>query len=57
MTPTKDKKLKPVMHVLATDGSGNIIAIYPDKCHMKLSDMLKSAIEHLFPSGQENLRA
>lgn len=53
MTPTKDKKLKPVVHVMASIGSGNILWMCPDKNGLKMSAMLRAAIAHMFPQGQE----
>ena len=49
-TPTKDKKLKPVFHVMATVGSGHICYLTPDIIGIKLGDMLKTAIQHVCPS-------
>lgn len=48
-TPTKDKKLKPVIHVSCTTGSGHIVNICPDTNRMKLSDMLPKTINDLMP--------
>jgi len=52
MTPTKDKKLKPVIHITATTGSGHICHLTPDKLGLKLADMLKTTIEVLCPNEQ-----
>ena len=38
--PTKDKKLKPVFHVMATVGTGFICCFAPDKLGMQLGDMM-----------------
>ncbi len=51
LTPTKDKKLKPVFHVMALIGAGYIMHISPDKYLVKLVDMLEKAIKHVSPSG------
>ncbi|EJK70714.1 hypothetical protein THAOC_07905, partial [Thalassiosira oceanica] len=51
-TPTKDKKLKPVIHITATTGSGHICHLTPDKLGLKLADMLKTTIEVLCPNEQ-----
>lgn len=56
-TPTKDKKKKPVFHLMATIGTGHIIYTAPDKLKLKLGDMLRTAINHVSPSDQEGLRA
>ena len=45
MTPTKDKKLKPVIHIAATIGSGHICHLTPDELNLKLGEMLKKTIE------------
>ena len=50
MTPTKDKKLKPVIHVFANVGSGDMCCIFPDRIKMKLGEMMQTAINMLFPS-------
>ena len=57
MTPTKDKKLKPVFHVMAVVGAGYISWIHPDVLQLKLADMMKKAIEDVSPSGQAAERA
>ena len=57
MTPTKDKKLKPVFHVMALIGAGYISYVTPDLLHLKLRDMMKKAIKHVTPAGQASLRA
>ena len=57
MTPTKDKKLKPVFHVMAVIGAGYITYVTPDLVGLKLSEMLKKAIEHVSPNDQKALRA
>ena len=57
VTVAADKKPKPVMHTLACVGCGNIISLYPDKIGMKLSDMLRAAMNHLFISGENSLRS
>ncbi|KAL7459526.1 hypothetical protein ACHAWC_011246 [Mediolabrus comicus] len=50
-TPTKDKKLKPVFHVAATTGSGNICHIRPDTIGLQLGEMLRTAILQLCPDA------
>ena len=45
MTPTKDKKCKPVVHVAATTGSGHICHLTPDELNLKLAEMSKKTIE------------
>ena len=55
--PTKDNKLKPVFHVIATVGTGFICWFVPDKLGMRLRDMMQNAIIAVCPSGQPALRA
>ena len=55
--PTKDKKLKPVFHVMATVGTGFICCFAPDKLGMRLGDMMRNAIIAVCLSGQPALRA
>ena len=57
MTPTKDNKLEPIAHVMATIGSGNICWMFPDKLPLKLVDISKPVITHILPSRQESQRA
>ena len=57
MTPTKDKKLKPVFHVMALIGAGFICHVQPDTLQLKLSEMLIKAIKHVSPSDQAAQRA
>ena len=59
MTPTKDKKLKPVFHLAATVGSGSgmICWLHPDTLNLKMSDLLRSTIRHLLPLHQPGMRA
>ena len=57
MTSTKDKKLKPAFHLMATIGSGHICYMNPEKLQLKLCEMLRSAILHVSPSGQPSHRA
>ena len=40
--PTKDKKLKPVFHVMATVGTGFICWFALDKLGMRLGDMMRN---------------
>ena len=56
-TPTKDKKLKPVMHLIAVIGSGCICYMAPDLMNLKLSDMLRDAIKHLIPDSEPSIRS
>ena len=56
-TPTKDKKLKPVHHVMALIGAGCVCYVAPDQLKLKLSEMLKKAIDHVSPHGQESQRS
>jgi hypothetical protein len=51
-TPTKEKKLKPVFHVIASTGSGQISHICPDVLGLKLSEMLEKVILFLIPSEE-----
>ena len=51
-TPTKEKKLKPVIHVVATTGSGQIAYICPDILGLKLSEMIEKVILFLIPSEE-----
>ena len=51
-TPTKEKKLKPVVHVVASTRSGQIAHICSDMLDLKLSDMLKKVIVSLIPSEE-----
>ena len=53
MTPTKDKKLKPVFHVMALIGAGFISYIHPDTRNLKLGEMLTTAIKHVAPSEHQ----
>ena len=55
--PRKDKKLKPVFHVMSTVGTGFICWFDPDKLGMQLRDMMHNAIISVCPSGQPALRA
>ena len=57
MTPTKDKKLKPVFHVMAVIGAGYVCWVAPDILKLKLGDMLNKAILHVSPTGQQSQRA
>merc|ERR1711862_852998 len=50
-----DKKCKPVVHVAATTGSGDICHLTPDELNLKLAEMLKETIEFLCPN--ESLRS
>ena len=49
-TPTKDKKLKPVNHLAATIGTGNICRVTPDTLGLKLGEMLRDTIRKLCPN-------
>eukprot|EP00986_Skeletonema_menzelii_P016560 scaffold15054_cov74-Skeletonema_menzelii.AAC.1 len=49
-TTTKDKKRKPVNHVTATVGTGNICRVVPDTIGLKLGEMLKETIRKLCPN-------
>ena len=57
MQPTKEKKLKPVFHLMAVIGAGYICWMGPDMQGMSLGDMLKRAINHVCPSRQAAVRA
>ena len=48
-TPTKAKKLQPVMHITCTTGSSHICHITPDVLDLKLADMLRQTIKELIP--------
>ena len=50
--PTKDKKLKPVIHLMASVSTGWIIWLSPQKMVFRLSDMLKNTIDTVLLSGQ-----
>ena len=54
--PTKDKKLNPVFHVMATVGTVFICWFAPDKLGMRLGDMMRNAIIDVCPYGQPALR-
>ncbi|KAL7531815.1 hypothetical protein ACHAWF_003920, partial [Thalassiosira exigua] len=56
-TPTKDKKLKPVFHVMAVIGTGYVCYVAPDLINVKLGVMLKTAIKHVLPEEQESIRS
>ena len=51
ITPTKDKKLKPVNHLQATTAGGYITMMIPDTLNLQMKDMLKESIDHLVPPG------
>ena len=55
-TPTKDKKLKPVMHLTATTGSCQLVHICPDVIGLKLADMLSDTIKKLIPVQEHRPR-
>ena len=55
--PTKDKKLKPVIHLMASVSTGWIIWLNPQKMMFRLSDMMKNAIDTVLPSGQVAMRS
>ena len=57
MIPTKDKKLKPVIHIVATVGSGFIIQLFPDKIGSSLAKIMRSSIENLCPSFEPSSRS
>ena len=57
MTPTKDKKLKPVFHVVALIGARYVTYVAPDLLNLKLGKMLETVINHLSPTAQASLRA
>ena len=52
MTPTKEKKLKSVFHVMVVIGAGYISWVHPDTLQLKLGAMLKKAINDVSPTGQ-----
>ena len=52
LTPTKDNKLKPVIHLMATIGGSFICYMKPDTIGLKLSDMIRNAIETVCPDGK-----
>ena len=56
-TLTKDKKLKPAMHLIAVIGSGCICYMAPDLLNLKLSDMMRDAIKPLIPTSKPSIRA
>ena len=47
MTPTKDKKLKPVVHVACAVGTGFIVSLIPDTHDLTLADMMNQVITTL----------
>ena len=55
--PTKDKKLKPVVHLMASVSTGFLIWLCPQKMIFRLSNMLKNAIDTVLPSGNAALRS
>eukprot|EP00984_Skeletonema_dohrnii_P032459 scaffold26691_cov108-Skeletonema_dohrnii-CCMP3373.AAC.1 len=57
LTPTKDKKLKPVFHVMALIGAGYICWTEPDVLQLRLVDMLEKAIKHVAPTNSPSQRA
>ena len=57
MIPTKDKKLKPVIHLVVTVGCGFIIQLFPDKIGGSLSIIMRSAIANLSPSQEVSSRS
>ena len=57
LTSTKEKRLKPVIHTAAAVGTGFIVAIYPDRIKTSLSEMLRSIVLHVEPTGNEAVRS
>ena len=45
--PTKDKKMKPVIHTVALIGTGIICVVKAETIGMKLVDILRAVIKHL----------
>ena len=57
MITTKDKKMKPVYHCMASVSTSCLIWIYPETIGMKQCEMMKDAITALCPHGNAALRA
>ena len=54
--PTSDKKMKPVIHCIASVGSGCLCWIHPQQIGMKTNLMFKQAVEAICPSGNDALK-
>ena len=57
LTSTKEKRLKPVIHTAAAVGTGFIVTIYPDRIKTSLSEMLRSVVLTVGPTGNEAVRS
>ena len=57
MTPTKDKQLKPIFHVVELIGAGYVSYVAPDLLKLQLGEMLRKAITHISPTGEASQRA
>ena len=57
MITTKDEKMKPVYHCMASVSTSCLIWIYPETIGMKQCEMLKDAITSLCAQGNAGLRA
>ena len=57
MTPTKDKKLKPVIHTAACVGTGFIVAIYPHTIGSNLCSMMTEMVNTMDPSRNDAIRS
>ena len=51
-TPTKDKKLKPVVHLTASVGSDHILPLCVYKIGLKLAEMLAETVKQLISSPE-----
>ena len=54
---TKDKKLKPVFHLMASIACGFIVWMYSNKSITKLNVMLREAVNSVVPFGQPAMRS
>ena len=57
LVPTKDMKLKPVFHLMASVACGFIVWMYPNKSITRLNVMLRDAVNAVVPSGQPSIRS
>ena len=57
VTPTKDKKLKPVNHLMVSVATGYLIWICPDTLETTQADMIRTAIREVFRTNSPAQRA
>ena len=57
LVPTKDMKLKPVFHLMASVACGFIVWMYPNKLITRNNVMLREAVNAVVPSGQPAIRS